>query len=270
MIIDGRAISRQLLAHIRERGLGELVVRAITVAPTAATRSYLHIKERAAQDAGMKLDVLQLPDEATTEDALAAVALPGADAIIVQLPLPPAIDTERVLAAIPLEKDADVLSPAARARMNEKDALVPPVAAAVDEILARGGVSPEGKRAAVVGKGKLVGEPVVARLAAQGAHVVSYDEHDFSPSALVDADIIVAGSGVPHLVKPNMVKEGVVLIDAGTSEQPTNSGTALVGDIDPACAERANLYTPVPGGVGPITVACLFRNAATLAELRKS
>jgi methylenetetrahydrofolate dehydrogenase (NADP+)/methenyltetrahydrofolate cyclohydrolase len=269
MIIDGRAISRELLAHIREEGVGG-IVRAITVAPTAATRSYLRIKERAAQDAGMQLDVVQLPDDATTDDVLAAIDAPAADAVIVQLPLPAGIDTERVLAAIPIEKDADVLSPAARARSNEKDAFVAPVAAAVDEILVRAGVSPEGKHVAVIGKGRLVGEPVAARLAAQGAHVTSYDEHDFSPSSLADADIIVAGSGVPHLVKPEMIKDGVVLIDAGTSEQPTDSGTALVGDIDPACAERASVYTPVPGGVGPITVACLFRTVAALVKLRKS
>lgn len=268
MIIDGRAISRELLARIREENTGGVTVRAITVAPTPATRSYLRIKERAAQEAGMQLDVVQLPDSATTEEVVGAVEAPGAGAVIVQLPLPPHIHEARVLAAIPVEKDADVLSPAARSR-----ALVPPVAAAVEEILARATISPKGKRVVVIGKGKLVGEPVAVRLAQQGAHVSSYDERDFTPSVLSDADIVVSGTGVPHLVKPEMLTEGVALIDAGTSEQKpagNEGGTVLVGDIDPACAALASVYTPVPGGVGPITVACLFRNVAELARLQKS
>lgn len=264
MIIDGRAISRELLETVREetRGGAATVLRAITVAPDAATQSYLRIKKRAAETAGMTLEVVELPETATSEECIAAIIALGADAVIVQLPLPPSIDEARVLAAISPELDADVLSPAAR--VQGTSALVPPVAAAVEEILARGGVEVPGAIAVVIGKGKLVGAPVAERLTALGAHVSSYDEHDFDPAALASAQIIVSGAGVPGLIRPEMLSPGVALIDAGTSEQ----GGALVGDADPACKEVAGLFTPVPGGVGPITVACLLRNAAELRKRR--
>ncbi len=264
MIIDGRAISREILEAVRnelqENGDTAIVLRAIAVAPDAATQSYVRIKRKAAEAAGMALEVVELPETATADECVAAIEAPGADAVIVQLPLPPHVDEARVLAAIPPELDADALSPAARAQGGS--ALVPPVAGAVEEILVRGGVEVPGARAVVIGKGKLVGAPVAERLTALGARVSSFDEHDFDPSVLADAQIIVSGAGVPGLIQPDMLRSGVALVDAGTSEQ----GGALAGDADPACAEVAGLYTPVPGGVGPVTVACLLRN---VAELRK-
>jgi methylenetetrahydrofolate dehydrogenase (NADP+)/methenyltetrahydrofolate cyclohydrolase len=140
---------------------------------------------------------------------------------------------------------------------------MPPVAAAMKTILERAGIAVKGLRAAVVGNGWLVGEPCAAWLAQQGAAVtvLTRDSADFT-SALAAADIIVSGAGSPGLIKPGMVKQGVVIIDAGTSE----SNGAIVGDADPACADIASVFTPVPGGVGPVAVACLFQNAITLAE----
>lgn len=260
MIIDGKQVGREILESVRAQGTPARV-RAISVAPDAATQSYLRIKRRAAEAAGMELEAVDLPDTATEEDVRAAIAAPGADAIIVQLPLPAHIDTDRVLAAIPVGKDADVLSPEAR----ERELVVPPVAAAVEEALVRGSIAVPGAHAAVIGKGRLVGMPVAERLEALGATVAAYDEHTFTPDALKDADIVVSGAGVPGLVRPDMVKEDAALIDAGTSEQ----GGAIVGDIDPAAALHARLYTPVPGGIGPITVACLMRNVAQLVKLQK-
>lgn len=259
MIIDGRALAQEILAGVKTQieGLGVMpVVRAITVSPKSATQSYLRAKMRAAETAGMQFEVVELAGDATTEEVIEAVKALGADAVVVQLPLPAHIDEDQVLASIPLTADADALSPPARAA----GVPVPPVAAAVEEILTYAGVSPNGLRVVVIGKGRLVGEPVAARLAALGANVESYDEHTFTPEVLATADIVVAGTGMPHLVKPEMVKEGVILIDAGTSE----SNGAIVGDIDPTCAAKASVYTPVPGGVGPLTVACLIRNVAQL------
>lgn len=266
MIIDGRAIAQDILHSLKGTidGKEPLTMRAIVIEPTAATASYLRAKERAAEVAGITFEAMELPANATTEDVIDAVHAPRADAVIVQLPLPDTINTELVLAAIPPGKDADALTPAARS----SGIPVPPVAAAIEELLVRSGVVITGKRVAVIGKGRLVGLPTAARLALLGAHVSTYDVNDFDPSVLNDADIIVSGAGVPHLVKPEMVKDGVVLIDAGTSEAPqdeSGKGSRLVGDVDPAAAERASLYTPVPGGVGPVTVACLMRNVAQLA-----
>lgn len=261
MIIDGRAMAQDMLAEVRNTvdALGaSLIMRAVTVSPTPATQSYLRAKARAAETAGIQFEVIEFADDAMTEDVIEAVQRPGANAVIVQLPLPSGIDTDAVLAAIPANADADALTPAVRA----SGVPVPPVAAAVEEILLQSGVSTVGKSVVVIGKGWLVGEPVATRLAALGAHVQSYDIDTYTPDVLENADIIVSGAGVPHLVKPEMVKEGVVLIDAGTSE----ANGMLAGDIDPACAPKARVYTPVPGGVGPIAVACLMRNAAQMAQ----
>ncbi|HVX90187.1 MAG TPA: bifunctional 5,10-methylenetetrahydrofolate dehydrogenase/5,10-methenyltetrahydrofolate cyclohydrolase [Candidatus Paceibacterota bacterium] len=260
MIIDGRQIAAEILADTKARVsvLGRTpTVRAVTVSPNAATESYLRIKAVRAADAGMQLEVVKLPDSATTEDVIAAVRRNGADAVIVQLPLPTHIDTSRVLDAVPARKDADVLSHATR---QLPGALLPPVAASVQEILDRASVSARGKYVVVVGQGWLVGDPVAAWLRTSGGDVHTLTRESSDLSILKNADIVVSGAGSPHLVKPEMLKPGVVLIDAGTSE----SDGALAGDADPACAEVASVFTPVPGGVGPIAVACLFRNVAIL------
>ncbi len=259
MIIDGRQIASEILAATRTRvaAFGRMpVVRAITVAPNAATESYLRIKAAQAEAAGMTLEVVRLPEIATDEDIIQAIHASGADAVIVQLPLPSSFNTKKILDAIPQEKDADVLSRAARA-----GTLLPPVAAAVKEILEHAHIKVENKNAVVVGKGWLVGDPVAAWLTHMGARVkVLTRESGDLTNAFKNADIVISGAGVAYLIKPNMLKQSVALIDAGTSE----SDGALAGDADPACAEVASVFTPVPGGVGPIAVACLFSNVADL------
>ncbi len=253
MRIDGKAIAEEILKATKEK-VAQLsrvpVVRAVTVSPNPATESYLRVKAAKASDAGMTLEVSRT--ESTTESVIKAIEAPGADAVIVQLPLPPEIDLDAVLSAIPASKDADVLC---------TGTLIPPVAGAVAEILARAHVEAKGKEAVVIGYGKLVGLPVEKWLRSQGAdvRVVTRDSGDIG-ELLRTADIVVSGAGSPGLVKPEMLRPGVVLIDAGTSE----SNGALVGDMDPGCEAVASVFTPVPGGVGPIAVACLFRNAAAL------
>jgi methylenetetrahydrofolate dehydrogenase (NADP+)/methenyltetrahydrofolate cyclohydrolase len=271
MIIDGRAIAADILTSAKNElaDFGrELVVRAVVVQPTGATESYLRVKSARAQDAGMRMEVVQLPDTASTEDVCAAVLAPGADSVIVQLPLPQSIDTRLVLDSIPREKDADVLSQAAyeyfesgQFKSGAADALLPPVVGAIKEVLARANVSIAGKYVVVVGRGRLVGLPASVWLKAEGAgvHVITRETDNLAD--LKNADIIVSGAGVPHLITPDLVKEGVVIIDAGTSE----SNGAIAGDAHPDCASVASVFTPVPGGMGPIAVACLFQNAATLA-----
>ena len=270
MIVDGKAIAKDILAVTRARVTALAlprppVVRAITMAPSPATRSYLSIKTAQAKEAGFSMEVVTMENDASTTGLIEAVHKDGADAVIVQLPLPDSVDTTAVLNAIPITKDADVLSKTAVAAFESQkvEALVPPVAAAVAEILARASVDPRGKRAVVVGKGALVGRPVAVLLSRMGAdvRVVSKSTGDFEKE-VPQADIIVSGAGVVGLVKPEHVKHGAVLIDAGTS----GSAGGVAGDINPVCAARASVFTPVPGGVGPIAVACLFRNAASLLE----
>ncbi|MDB5189221.1 MAG: 5,10-methylenetetrahydrofolate dehydrogenase [Parcubacteria group bacterium] len=265
MVFEGGLIAREITAGIRASLVGDApIVRAIVMAPSAATESYLRIKEARAREAGMYLELIRMENDATTEDLLEKIALPGADSIIVQLPLPEQVDTKTVLDAIPLSLDADVLSTAAHDAFEkgDSDALLPPVVAAMKEILERSGVEVQGKRAVVIGQGWLVGEPCAAWLAQAGVSVETLTRDSGDLSILKNADIVVSGAGSPGLIRPEHLMNGVVLIDAGTSE----SGGAIVGDADPACAELASVFTPVPGGVGPIAVACLFANAALLTK----
>ncbi|HYF29077.1 MAG TPA: bifunctional 5,10-methylenetetrahydrofolate dehydrogenase/5,10-methenyltetrahydrofolate cyclohydrolase [Candidatus Paceibacterota bacterium] len=271
MKIDGRAIAAAMLAEVASevKFIGRpLTLRAVVSEPSPATESYLRIKSDRAKDAGITLEIATIRDGAATEDLVRAVAAPGADGVIVQLPVPAGVDSEEVLNAIPLALDADVLSATAYERFarGEPGALLPPVVGAVAEILHRAGAAVAGKRAVVVGSGRLVGQPAALWLAAQGAHVATITRETGDLSMLKEADIVVAGAGSAHLIRPEHLAPGVVLIDAGTSE----SGGTLAGDADPACADIASVFTPVPGGVGPVAVAYLMKNVAELARLRTS
>ncbi len=184
------------------------------------------------------------------------------DGVVVQLPLPAYIHVATILAAIPTEKDIDVLSPNAIAKYkNSALKILPPVAAAVQCILEQHAVSVVEKDVVILGNGRLVGAPVALLFRHNHAHVTVFDKPvQELAHVLRDADIVVSGVGKPGLVQPHMLKKGVVLIDAGTSE----SQGMLVGDVDPACAEHAALMTPVPGGVGPLTVVMLLKNACIM------
>jgi 5,10-methylene-tetrahydrofolate dehydrogenase/methenyl tetrahydrofolate cyclohydrolase len=171
--------------------------------------------------------------------------------VLVQLPHPQA---DALLAQIPPDKDVDALGLAPK--------VLAPVAGAVKEILARSDIEVRGKKAIVVGEGRLVGKPISRMLRDMGAEVSVVTLEQGSLAELKDADIVVSGAGSPHLIQPEMLKPGVILIDAGTSE----SGGRMVGDCDPACADAASVFTPVPGGVGPVAVAMLFKNLSTLTN----
>ncbi|OGG48787.1 hypothetical protein A3G63_02885 [Candidatus Kaiserbacteria bacterium RIFCSPLOWO2_12_FULL_52_8] len=268
MIVDGRALAREILARVKARATNlpkPPRILAIAANETPSTRSYLSIKQRRAEEAGCVLTFIQMPDNTSTAALHAAVLSADADAVIVQLPLPAGVDTKAVCDAIQLEKDADVLSSSARERFEGGDtaALLPPVVGAVKEILMANNVGLDGKNAVVVGSGFLVGAPVATWLRQQGAEVVVVTSKSGNlKEALLNADIVVSGAGSPHLIKPDVLTQGVILIDAGTSE----SNGEVVGDADPTCAEKCSFFTPVPGGMGPLAVAKLFENAVTLAE----
>lgn len=268
MIIDGRKMAEKVLARAKARAaaLGRApCILAIVANETPATKSYLALKTKRATDAGCILEVQQFPESVSAEELQSAIAESSADAIIVQLPLPEGIDAQAVCDAIPVGKDADVLSDAARQKFarGDSDACVPPVVEAIAEIFHMHNVELKGKGAVVIGRGFLVGTPAAMWLAQQSAQVTvaNLSTPDFS-DMLREADIIVSGAGSPHLITPDMLKKDCVLIDAGTSE----SDGAIAGDADPACADKCSLFTPVPGGIGPLAVAKLFENVVTLAE----
>jgi methylenetetrahydrofolate dehydrogenase (NADP+)/methenyltetrahydrofolate cyclohydrolase len=263
MIVDGNALAKQILAQVAEEvrtAHRQPTLLALVASNDPATRSYLAIKSRFAEAAGIVMRV-EMVENPTTESLVARATAAKEDGVIIQLPLPQSIDTDAVLAAVTVEQDADVLSPSAR----ERALVLPPVATAVAEILHQGGVVVSGAQATVIGAGRLVGEPVAKWLRENGAvvEVVTKEEGSLTES-LSHADIIVAGAGTPGLVTADMVRQGVVILDAGTSEQ----GGVIAGDVDPGVAEVASLFTPVPGGIGPVAVACLMRNVAHLASYK--
>ena len=261
MIIDGRAIAEDIyteLAPFFATHSSKLGI--VVVGKNPVIDSFVRIKERAAERLGIKMVRVDLADTVSTTEIIEAgrTLTEECDAIIVQLPLPQTVDTNAVLSDIPASHDVDALNP----RHSGEHAVDAPVALAVMEILKRAGVDPSGKRAVVIGAGRLVGKPSAELLKRAGANVSMFTLEEGSIEDLKTADIIVSGAGKPGLIKPILIKEGVALIDAGTSEQ----GKKVVGDADPGCADIASVFTPVPGGVGPVAVAMIFRNLKALIE----
>lgn len=242
MIVDGKQIAEEIIV-----GLGETLhgttLGLVVGESDVATESFVRIKSRAAERLGVRV----------VRGTLGEVS--ECDGIIIQLPHP---DAATLITSLPPEKDVDAV--------GLHPMVFAPVAGAIAEILIRTGVDPRGKTAAVVGAGKLVGVPAAALLRELGAEVAVITQTHGSLGALSDADIVILGAGEPNLIKPGMLKRGVVLIDAGTSEQ----GGRLSGDADPACAEVSSVFTPVPGGVGPIAVAMIFKNLFDLVDIKNS
>lgn len=265
MLVDGNKIAKALEDKIVTELLFSVPKKVcfVVFGGNTATEQFVKMKSRVAERVGITVAVKRYPDVKTTAEAVKLVRSLGKedhDGIVVQLPMTKGINTDTVLNEIPPLKDIDVLGAMAKESYAKgKINRTPPVAQAVHEILEACNVSLKGKKVVVVGQGRLVGEPVCLMLKRQK---IAYDAVDIKTSEkeklalFKNADILISGTGVSHGIKPEMVKDGVVLIDAGTSEQ----GGKLVGDIDPACESKASYITPVPGGVGPITIVSLLRN----------
>jgi len=263
MLVDGKAIAEALyreLAHTVKSLSCAPRLGILTCAPTFETEKYLALKERKAKEVGILTVRVTKEEGVTTEELLHEISelVTITDGVVVQLPLPSHIDTDAVLSAVPPSHDVDVLNP-------KTTEVLSPVVGAIKEILKAHAVSIFERHVVVVGSGKLVGRPAAAWFMEQGASVsiVTRDTTDIAYYTR-NADIIVLGAGAPRILTPDMVKEGVIILDAGTSED----GGVLAGDADPACAEKAFLFTPVPGGIGPITVAVLLRNVVELEKVR--
>ena len=261
MLVDGKAIAREIYldtATTVERLPVPPIMAIIACSPNFETQKYLDLKKKKATALGIELVVTVLPQSVQTVDVIAEViaAAKIADGVVVQLPLPTHIDTEAVLKSLPASKDVDAFSYAAGGTE-----LLPPVVGAIAEIAAEHGVSFTGKQVVVFGSGRLVGAPAAVYARKQGGVVQVVTKESIDVQELVaQADIIILGVGKPNLLLSEMVKDGVVVFDAGASED----GGLLVGDAHIDVAQKASLFTPVPGGIGPITVALLFRNLLAL------
>jgi methylenetetrahydrofolate dehydrogenase (NADP+) / methenyltetrahydrofolate cyclohydrolase len=277
LALSGIYIRETLVEDHKQRvsACGAVVLGIHICGENAVIERYVRSKIAYGKRIGVTVVVYRHPVTHTTDDLCAAVTETSqyVDALIVQLPLPPHIVKDEVLRAIPQDKDADVLHPDLAQEFLDHDIhLVPPVARAVEIALASIPVSHflfTNVRVAVVGFGSLVGKPCAALLSRMGCSVSVIDETTdprVRTAILHEAHVIVSGVGIPNLIGPDDISEGVTLLDAGT----TASAGTVVGDISLECRSKAKYFAEVPGGIGPLTVASLFENVLILAEDKKS
>jgi methylenetetrahydrofolate dehydrogenase (NADP+) / methenyltetrahydrofolate cyclohydrolase len=263
MIVDGKQIGNDIveaLRLLRPQLPQDLRLGFVMAEGDEASASFVRIKERLANR--LEVEVVRIPVK-TTEEGIEAVdtLVKETHGLIVQLPLPHGVDVEAVLRRIPASHDVDAENPDTKERVVRA-----PVAEAIAEIFSRTNFSAVHKKVVIVGRGRLVGAPAEELLRVLGANVFVITQTHGSLDELRDADAVILGAGEPGLIKPEMLKEGVVLIDAGTSGE---QGQGIMGDADPACAAKCAVFTPVPGGVGPIAVSMIFKNLFTLAQIKK-
>ncbi len=278
-IIDGKAISQKVRDEVKAN-VAAFVARhgrapgldVVLVGENAASLSYTKNKEKMAKEAGMNGKLHKLPAETSEGDLLALIATLNADAavdgILVQLPLPKQIREERVLDAIDPHKDVDGFHPVnAGLLMSGRPSLVPCTPRGCMRLLAECGASLKGARAVVVGRSNIVGKPMAHLLLAEHATVtIAHSRTRDLPALCREADILIAAVGKARMIQGDWVKPGAIVIDVGINR--TDDGK-LVGDVDTEAAkERAAWITPVPGGVGPMTIACLLENTLVAAERR--
>jgi methylenetetrahydrofolate dehydrogenase (NADP+)/methenyltetrahydrofolate cyclohydrolase len=273
--IDGKDLSARVKADLRNRILraGRPVrLDAVLASPDKGAALYAHNQAKTCAEVGIEYHLHELPSEASYEDVAGRVLLMNTDesvrAIMVHMPLPPAVDAERVQSLIAPEKDVEGVNPANIGNVvYGRRSLVPCTALATLEMIEHTGIDLRGARAVVVGASNIVGKPIAVLLMRAEATVVSANKFTHGLAALCrEADVVVAAAGVPGLVKPEWIKPGAVVVDVGINRVKQPDGrTMTVGDVDPAVAGVAGWLSPVPGGVGPMTVAMLLRNVVDAA-----
>jgi len=263
MIIDSNQIAENIKKELKQKLLSlkkPPILAIIYIGKNPASESFITRKKKYGEDIGVQVSLNSFPEEISPEELKEEISTiaNSSDGMIIQLPLPSHLNTQEILNCVPTEKDVDILS-------NESEALyakgklqnIPPVAGAIEEICTRNNISLADKNILIIGNGRLVGKPVSVWLKKLGIHPIIIDENTKgTDSSLQQADVVISGVGIPHLIKAKSLKDGVIIFDAGTSFKDGK----LAGDFEPECANKASFFTPVPGGIGPITVAILFKN----------
>ncbi len=271
--MKGKPLAERIRAEVAEevKKIGHIGLVTVLVGDDPASDVYIRLKHKAATEAGFDATDLRLPADTTEADLLAKLAELNAsddvDAILVQLPLPKHIDEARIIRAVLPSKDVDGFHPLNAGELYlGRPAIVSATPRGVMALLAEHNVELDGAHAVVIGRSAIVGKPVMNLLQQANATVTLCHSHtrDLAQYTL-EADILVAAVGVPALVSADMVKDRSVVVDVGMNR--TEAG--LVGDVDPGALDRAALMTPVPGGVGPMTIACLLENAVKCARYRR-
>jgi methylenetetrahydrofolate dehydrogenase (NADP+)/methenyltetrahydrofolate cyclohydrolase len=300
-VLDGAAIAAAIKLEVAEevKLLAAKGIRpglaVVLVGNVAASEIYVRGKVQACADLGIFSELITPPETVTTEDLLDLVASLNdrdeIDGILIQLPLPPQVDAKALLDAVSPAKDVDGLHPVNAGRLQAgRPALAPCTPAGVIEILQRSGIPIAGQHAVVVGRSDIVGKPAAMLLLHQNATVtICHSKTRNLPAITRDADILVAAIGRPGFITPEMVKPGATIIDVGinriTSREEfdrffagnakreatfAKRGSTIVGDVHPKAFELAGAYTPVPGGVGPLTIAMLMANTVRAAQMRRN
>jgi len=285
-IIDGKQTAAQMRAELKEQ-VAQLTTKGVRpglavvlVGEDPASKSYVTAKERACEEIGIYSDDNRLPADTSEQDLLALVDKlnkdPKIHGILVQLPLPRHIDESKVLLAIDPDKDVDGFHPVNVGRMVVgQEAFLPCTPHGVIQLLVRAGVTLDGAEVVVIGRSNIVGKPVANMLiqkapTGNATVTVCHTRSKHTAEHCRRADIIIAAAGRPNTVTADMVKDGAVVIDVGVNrveDATKKSGYRLVGDVDfEAVKEKASLITPVPGGVGPMTITMLLYNTVQSAR----
>jgi methylenetetrahydrofolate dehydrogenase (NADP+)/methenyltetrahydrofolate cyclohydrolase len=271
--MEGRPLAERIRAQVAEdvRELGAIGLATVQVGEDEASTIYLRLKHQAASEVEIISVDRKLPHTISEEEVLEEVAALNADdaidGILVQLPLPEHIDEARVIAAVDPVKDVDGFHPFNAGQLYlGRPTHVPATPLGVMALLAEYKIPLDGARAVVVGRSTIVGKPV-AHLLLQGHSTVTvcHSHTDDLARETLDADVLVVAAGVPEIVTADMVKSGSAVVDVGINR--TENG--IVGDVDPDAAARAAFLTPVPGGVGPMTIAMLLQNTVRAARYRR-
>lgn len=286
-LIDGVAIARQIreevacdVQRLAQRGIVPGLT-VVLVGDDPASAVYVRSKGKATEEAGMRSVTIRLPADTTQADLVAHVdalnADPSVHGILVQMPLPGQINADAIVRRIRPEKDVDGFHPVnvGKNLIGERDGFVPCTPAGVQELLVQSGVETRGAECVIVGRSNIVGKPMMALMMqnAAGANATVTVCHSATrdlPSHTRRADILIVAAGRPRMVTGDMIRPGAVVIDVGINrvvDASAKSGYRLVGDVDfESAREVASLLTPVPGGVGPMTIALLLRNTVRAAE----
>lgn len=271
--MDGTALAAKVRARVAEqaRTLGGVRLATILVGDDPASDVYIRHKHSAAGEVAIEPVDIRLPADTTQGDVLERVRRlnddDAVDGILVQTPLPDHLDEAELQAAVAPVKDVDGLHPLNVGLLHlGRPALVPATPLAVMALLAEYGIRLEGARAVVIGRSQIVGRPLAQLLTHANATVtVCHSRTVELARHTLDADVLVSAVGVPGMVTADLVKQGAAVVDVGI----TRTDGGLVGDVDPSAAEVAAFLTPVPGGVGPMTIACLLENTIRAARYRR-
>ena len=272
-LIDGTAVAGRIRAGLRNEvgELGEIGLATVLVGEDPPSQIYIRLKHQAAEEVGIRAVDRRLPEETSEGELLELVAElnddDSIDGILVQTPLPGQLDEAHVMRAIDPMKDVDGLHPFNAGQLFfGHPTLVPATPLGIMRLLEEYEVKVAGARAVVVGRSLIVGRPMAMLLLHENATVtICHSRTDDLARQTLDADILVVAVGLAGVVTADMVKPGSAVVDVGMNR--TEAG--LVGDVDPGAAERAALMTPVPGGVGPMTIAMLLSNTVRAARYRR-